>query len=119
MNKGYNRLLFIFTLAFVVLCPELLVTAAQAQSKSFGAQLMDSLGWTFLIPFAIMVLGGITLIIYNGIAIRKGAFVKADVVQPIMQELQNLNIDGAIALCEQYKLPVTCLLYTSPSPRDS
>ncbi len=111
MNKGYNRLLFIFTLAFVVLCPELLVTAAQAQSsKSFGAQLMDSLGWTFLIPFAIMVLGGITLIIYNGIAIRKGAFVKAEVVQPIMQELQNLNIDGAIALCEQYKLPVTAVM---------
>ena len=111
MNKGYNRLLFIFTLAFVVLCPELLVTAAQAQSsKSFGAQLMDSAGWTFLIPFAIMVLGGITLIIYNGIAIRKGAFVKADVVQPIMQELQNLNIDGAIALCEQYKLPVTAVM---------
>ena len=111
MNKGYNRLLFIFTLAFVVLCPELLVTAAQAQTqtKSFGSQLMDSLGWTFLIPFAILVLGGITLIIYNGIAIRKGAF-KAEVVQPIMQELQNLNIDGAIALCEQYKLPVTAVM---------
>jgi biopolymer transport protein ExbB len=112
MNKGYTRLLFIFTLAFIVLCPDLMVTAAQAQapSKSFGTQLMESLGWTFLIPFAILTLGGITLIIYNGIAIRKGAFVKADVVQPIMQELQNLNIDGAIALCEQYKLPVTSVM---------
>ena len=27
-----------------------------------------------------------------------------------MQELQNLNIDGAIALCEQYKLPVTAVM---------
>ena len=27
-----------------------------------------------------------------------------------MQELQNLNVDGALALCEQYKLPVTSVL---------
>jgi len=41
---------------------------------------------------------------------EKKAFVKEDVVQPIMQELQNLNVEGAIALCEQYKLPVTSVL---------
>jgi hypothetical protein len=100
MYKGYARILFILILAIAALYPDLLVTTAQAQqSKSFGSQLVDSLGWTFLPPFAILILGGITLIIYNGIAIRKGAFVKAEVVQPIMQELQNLNIDGAIALC--------------------
>ena len=38
------------------------------------------------------------------------AFIKDDVVQPIMQELQNLNIEGARALCDQYKLPVTGVL---------
>jgi biopolymer transport protein ExbB len=86
-----------------------LVTSAQAQTKSFGSQLVDSLG-PFMIPFGILILGGITLMIYNGIAIRKKAFVKDEVVQPVMQELQQLNIDGAIALCEQYKLPVTSVM---------
>ena len=27
-----------------------------------------------------------------------------------MQELQNLNVEGAMALCDQYKLPVTSVL---------
>ncbi len=63
-----------------------------------------------MFPFAILVIGGFTLIIYNSIAVRKKAFVKDDVVAPIMQEVQNLNIDGALALCDQYKLPVTSVL---------
>ena len=71
--------------------------------------MMDALG-IFITPFAILVVGGFTLIIYNGIAIRRKAFVKDDVVLPIMQELQNLNIEGAKALCDQYKLPVTGVL---------
>lgn len=63
-----------------------------------------------MFPFAILIIGGFTLIIYNTIAVRKKAFVKDDVVAPIMQEVQNLNIDGALALCDQYKLPVTSVL---------
>ena len=101
-----------FTLLFIVfaaLMPDMLVTVAQAQTKSFGDQLVDSLG-IFIAPFSILVIGGFTLIIYNGIAVRKKAFVKDDVVQPILQELQNLNIDGAKALCDQYKIPVTGVL---------
>ncbi len=109
MNKGSTRILFTLTLVLVALCPDLLVTSAQAQTKSFGSQLVDSLG-PFMFPFGILILGGITLMIYNGIAIRKKAFVKDEVVQPVMQELQQLNIDGAIALCEQYKLPVTSVM---------
>ena len=54
-----------------------------------------------------MILAGITLIIFNSIAIRRKAFIKDDVIEPIMQEIQNLNIEGAKALCDQYKLPVT------------
>ena len=53
-----------------------------------------------------MVLGGITLIIYNAIAVRKGAFVKPEVVQPIMQELQNLNIDGAMRFANNINYPL-------------
>ena len=43
-----------------MLSPDLLVTVAQAQTKSFGDQLVDSLG-IFIAPFAILVLGGFTL----------------------------------------------------------
>jgi biopolymer transport protein ExbB len=106
MKLGNKRNFFLLSIFFVMLCPDLLVTVAQAQTKSFGDQLVDSLG-IFMAPFAIMVIGGFTLIIYNSIAIRKKAFIKDDVVQPIMQELQGLNIEGAKALCDQYKLPVT------------
>ena len=109
MKLVQSRTLPLLALLFAVLFPEMLVSVAQAQTKSFGSQMMDSLG-IFITPFAILVVGGFTLIIYNGIAIRRKAFVKDDVVQPIMQELQNLNIEGAKALCDQYKLPVTGVL---------
>ena len=109
MKLVQSRTLQLLALLFAVLFPEMLVSVAQAQTKSFGSQMMDSLG-IFITPFAILVVGGFTLIIYNGIAIRRKAFVKDDVVQPIMQELQNLNIEGAKALCDQYKLPVTGVL---------
>ena len=109
MKTGNKRTFLLTAVVFSILSPDLLVTVAQAQSKSFGDQLVDSLG-IFIAPFAIMVVGGFTLIIYNAIAIRRKAFIKDDVVQPIMQELQNLNIEGAKALCDQYKLPVTGVL---------
>mgnify|MGYP001201624193 CR=1 FL=1 len=109
MKSGKNRTILVTALLFAVLSPDLLISVAQAQTKSFGDQLVDSLG-IFIAPFAIMVIGGFTLIIYNAIAIRRKAFIKDDVVQPIMQELQNLNIEGARALCDQYKLPVTGVL---------
>jgi|TARA_B100000927_G_C16465948_1_gene469701 biopolymer transport protein ExbB len=109
MKLGNSRTLFTILTCFALLCPDLLVSVAQAQTKSFGDQLVDSLG-IFIAPFAIMVIGGFTLIIYNSIAIRRKAFIKDDVIQPIMQELQGLNIEGAKALCDQYKLPVTSVL---------
>ena len=109
MKFGNSRTLFTLLICFALLCSDLLVSVAQAQTKSFGDQLVDSLG-IFLAPFAIMVIGGFTLIIYNSIAIRRKAFIKDDVIQPIMQELQSLNIEGAKALCDQYKLPVTSVL---------
>lgn len=114
MNKGYTRILLTLSLVLVVLCPDLLVSSALAQDEtqvSFLEKMIVNLDpWTFFPVFLILLLAGITLMIYNGIAIRRNAFIKDEVVQPIMQELQNLNIDGAIALCEQYKLPVTSVL---------
>ena len=111
MKFGFTRLLFVIALTFTVLYPEMLVSVAVAQDAptTFGGKMVAALG-IFLYPFIIMVVGGFTLIIYNGIAIRKKAFIKDDVVAPIMQEVQNLNIPGALSLCDQYKLPVTSVL---------
>ena len=111
MKFGFTRLLFVIALTFTVLYPEMLVSVAVAQDAptTFGGKMVAALG-IFLYPFIIMVVGGFTLIIYNGIAIRKKAFITDDVVAPIMQEVQNLNIPGALSLCDQYKLPVTSVL---------
>ena len=111
MKFGFTRLLFVIALTFTVLYPEMLVSVAVAEDAptTFGGKMVKALG-IFLYPFIIMVVGGFTLIIYNGIAIRKKAFIKDDVVAPIMQEVQNLNIPGALSLCDQYKLPVTSVL---------
>ncbi|SVE19774.1 uncharacterized protein METZ01_LOCUS472628, partial [marine metagenome] len=78
MKIGSLRNLLSTLVAYAVLCPGMLATTVHAQEKSFGDQLMDSLGWTFLIPFLLMIVGGITIIIYNGIAIRKKAFVEEE-----------------------------------------
>jgi biopolymer transport protein ExbB len=109
MKLGSIRKFSIIGIIFSSLSPSFFANVVHAQQKGFGSALVDNLG-PFLVPFIILILAGFTLIIYNGIAIRKKAFVKEDVVQPIMQELQNLNVEGAIALCEQYKLPVTSVL---------
>ncbi len=109
MKLGLNRKFSIIGIIFASLSPNFLANIVHAQQKGFGSALVENLG-PFLVPFIILILAGFTLIIYNGIAIRKKAFVKDDVVQPIMQELQNLNVEGAMALCEQYKLPVTSVL---------
>jgi len=78
-------------------------------TASFGGSMVDSLG-IFLYVFILLILGGISLIIYNGISIRKKAFVKDEVVEPILAEIGRLNIDGARDLCEQYKMPSTNVL---------
>jgi len=109
MKLGLTRKFITLGVIFASMSPSFLANIAHAQQKGFGSALVDNLG-PFLVPFIILILAGFTLMIYNGIAVRKKAFVKDDVVQPIMQELQNLNVDGAIALCDQYKLPVTSVL---------
>ena len=55
MKFGITRLLFVLALSFTVLYPEMLVSVAQAQTKSFGEQMIDSLG-IFLYPFIILLL---------------------------------------------------------------
>ena len=91
MKLGSIRKFSIIGIIFSSLSPSFFANVVHAQQKGFGSALVDNLG-PFLVPFIILILAGFTLIIYNGIAIRKKAFVKEDVVQPIMQELQNLNV---------------------------
>jgi len=105
---------FHLLIGMAFLAPQGFVSAVFAQDdeaggKSFGAQMVDSLG-IFLYAFILMILGGISLIIYNGIAIRKKAFIKEDVVNPILAEVGRLNIDGAREMCDQYKMPATNVL---------
>ena len=101
---------FHLLIAFVFVAPQGFVAAAFAEEgKSFGGQMVESLG-IFLYFFIILILGGLALIIYNGIAIRKKAFVKDEVVDPILAEVGRLNIDGARELCDQYKMPATNVL---------
>ncbi|MFP6855614.1 MAG: MotA/TolQ/ExbB proton channel family protein [Opitutales bacterium] len=117
MKIGKTRSLshyFHLLIGMIVLAPQGFISLAFAQDaaaggKSFGAQMVDSLG-IFLYAFILMVLGGISLIIYNGIAIRKKAFVKDEVVEPILAEVGRLNIDGARELCDQFKMPATNVL---------
>lgn len=105
---------FHLLIGMTFLAPQGFISAAFAQDaeaggKSFGAQMVDSLG-VFLYAFILLILGGISLIIYNGIAIRKKAFIKKDVVDPILAEVGRLNIDGAREMCDQYKMPATNVL---------
>ena len=44
MKSGKNRTILVTALLFSVLSPDLLISVAQAQTKSFGDQLVDSLG---------------------------------------------------------------------------
>ncbi|MFP6899668.1 MAG: hypothetical protein VCA36_01915, partial [Opitutales bacterium] len=102
--------LFHLLIGFVFIAPQGIVSVAFAEEgKSFGSQMVESLG-IFLYLFIILILGGLALIIYNGIAIRKKAFVKDEVIEPILAEVGRLNIEGARELCDQYKMPATTVL---------
>ena len=102
---------FHLVVGFVFIAPQGIISAALAadDTTSFGAKMVESLG-IFLYPFILLILGGLALIIYNGIAIRKKAFVKDEVIEPILAEVGRLNIDGARELCDQYKMPATTVL---------
>ena len=108
MKFGITRLLFVLALSFTVLYPEMLVSVAQAQTKSFGEQMIDSLG-IFLYPFIILVVGGFTLIIFNGIAIREGIYQGRCGCTNHAGSAES-KYQGALSLCDQYKLPVTSVL---------
>ena len=110
MKIGMFRFPTFLAISFSFLSPGLLVNQVMAQDSNLFAAAWNNLGPTFFVVFLFLILAGTTLIIFNSIAIRRKAFIKDDVIEPIMQEIQQLNIEGAKALCDQYKLPVTSVL---------
>lgn len=104
------RILSPLLLFYLVLSPNMLVNSAMAQSSNLFMQAWENLGATFFIVFLLLIIAGITLIIFNSIAVRRKAFIKDDVLDPIMEAVKGLDIEGAKSLCDQYKLPVTAIL---------
>ena len=104
------RTLAYITLAYATLSPSMFVNQAMAQSSNLFVEAWNNLGATFFIVFLLLIIAGITLIIFNSIAVRRKAFIKDDVINPIMDAVKGLDIEGAKSLCDQYKLPVTSIL---------
>ena len=97
-------------LLYLTLSPSMLVNSAMAQDSNLFVAAWTNLGPTFFIVFLLLIIAGITLIIFNSIAVRRKAFIKDDVLNPIMDAVKGLDIEGAKGLCDQYKLPVTSIL---------
>ena len=104
------RLPSFLLLIYTVLSPSMMVTHAMAQDSNLFVAAWSNLGPTFFIVFLLLIIAGITLIIFNSIAVRRKAFIKDDVIDPIMDAVKGLDIESAKGLCDQYKLPVTSIL---------
>ena len=89
------RILSPLLLFYLVLSPNMLVNSAMAQSSNLFMQAWENLGATFFIVFLLLIIAGITLIIFNSIAVRRKAFIKDDVLDPIMEAVKGLDIEGA------------------------
>jgi biopolymer transport protein ExbB len=104
------RSLAYLILTYAILSPSMLVNQAMAQDSNLFVAAWENLGATFFIVFLLLIIAGITLIIFNSINVRRKAFIKDDVINPIMDAVKGLDIEGAKSLCDQYKLPVTSIL---------
>ena len=80
-------------LIFTALSPSMLVNQAMAQDSNLFVAAWSNLGPTFFIVFLLLIIAGITLIIFNSIAVRRKAFIKDDVLNPIMDAVKGLDIE--------------------------
>ena len=97
-------------LLYATLSPTMLVNKALAQDSNLFVAAWSNLGPTFFTVFLLLIIAGITLIIFNSINVRRKAFIKDDVIDPIMDAVKGLDIEGAKSLCDQYKLPITSIM---------
>ncbi len=95
---------------YATLSPTMLVSKASAQDSNLFVAAWSNLGPTFFTVFLLLIIAGITLIIFNSINVRRKAFIKDDVIDPIMDAVKGLDIEGAKSLCDQYKLPITSIM---------
>ena len=82
------RTLVYLTLLYATLSPNMLVNQAMAQDSNLFVAAWENLGATFFIVFLLLIIAGITLIIFNSIAVRRKAFIKDDVINPIMDAVK-------------------------------
>ena len=87
----------------------LLQATAQAAEKQ---TLMDELkdGGVWLIPLGIFFTCFLALTIYNIIKIRKGPFLKTEIVEQLMPMVEELDFESASALCEANPAPLTNII---------
>ncbi len=97
-------------LLYATFSPTMLVNKAMAQDSNLFVAAWSNLGPTFFTVFLLLIIAGITLIIFNSINVRRKAFIKDDVIDPIMDAVKGLDIEGAKSLCDQYKLPITSII---------
>ncbi len=81
----------------------------QAQEKQ---TLFDEFrdGGLWLVPIFLFGTGALALTIYNLIKVRKGPFLRSEIVEQLMPLIEELDFESAIALCEANPAPVTNIL---------
>ena len=81
----------------------------QAQDKQ---TLFDEFkdGGVWLIPLGLFFCGFLALTIYNFIMIRKGPFLKQDIMEQVMPLIEELDFESAAALCEANPAPLTNII---------
>ncbi len=95
--------------AFVPLSFLFLQASLQAAEKQ---TLMDEFkdGGVWLIPLGLFFVCFVALTIYNIIKIRKGPFLKTEIVEQLMPMVEEMDFESASALCEANPAPLTNII---------
>ena len=74
-------------LLYATFSPTMLVNKAMAQDSNLFVAAWSNLGPTFFTVFLLLIIAGITLIIFNSINVRRKAFIKDDVIKAFLRTL--------------------------------
>ena len=91
-------------------------------------------GGLLVFPLILLLIAALAIIVYKGMQLRRRAVISPAVVERVEQFVLDNKVTEATAYCKQNSTPMSrvlmagilnyeksesCLLYTSPSPRDS